>query len=298
MQIYKPDLNNKHLLDKYLIYNNYPGCELSAANNILWSDYYDTGFTIIEDMLVYCKLQDGKPVMMSFPVGHGDVKKTFDCIREYFYHNNLPFKMYLVQDIMFELIESWYPGEFQIKYNRGEADYLYLRETLENLAGKKLHGKRNHINRFLENYPDYQYELIDDNNYQDCIQIAMDWEKNNNPSDEDDKNFEINAVLYALENRDALGLKGALIRVDGRAIAFTLGEPLTKDTFVIHFEKAYADIQGAYPIINREFVRRELGEYTYVNREEDMDIPGLRHAKTSYQPIRLIEKGIVTQKEV
>lgn len=298
MQIYKPDLKNKHLLDKYLAYNKYPGCELSAANNILWSSYYDTGFTIIEDMLVFCKLHEGKPVMMSFPVGNGDLKKVFEVIKAYFDENNLPFKMYLVQDEMFELIENWYPGEYEIKYSRGEADYLYLRETLENLAGKKLHGKRNHINRFLENYPDYEYEVINEDNYFECIQLSEDWEKQNNPDNEEDKNYEIEALTYALKNRDALGLKGALIRVGGKVVAFTLGEPLTKDTFVIHFEKAYSDIQGAYPMINREFVRRELGEYTYVNREEDMDIPGLRHAKTSYQPIRLVEKGLVTKKEV
>jgi hypothetical protein len=91
-------------------------------------------------------------------------------------------------------------------------------------------------------------------------------------------------------------MTGALIRVQGKVIAFTMGEPVTADTFVVHFEKAYADIQGSYAIINREFVKRELlGHYTYVNREEDMGIPGLRHAKTSYQPVRLIEKGLVTE---
>ena len=79
-------------------------------------------------------------------------------------------------------------------------------------------------------------------------------------------------------------------------VAFTLGEPLTADTFDVHFEKAYADIQGAYAMINREFVRRELSAFTYVNREEDMGEEGLRKAKLSYRPEILLEKGIIKRK--
>ena len=253
-------------------------------------------YTIIEDMLVFCKVEDDKPVMMSFPIGKGDARKAFDAIKAYFDDNDMEFHMYLVEDKMFEKIDTWYPGRYQVSYNRDDADYLYSRELLSTLKGKKLHGKRNHINRFLETYPEYEYERIDDNNYMDCLKIAQDWTVENNADQSEDKDYEYCALKYALENRDALGLIGALIRVEGRAIAFTLGEPLTKNTFVVHFEKAYADIQGAYPMINREFVRRELGEYKYVNREEDMGIPGLRHAKTSYQPVKLIEKGVVTEK--
>lgn len=296
MQIYKPDLENKHLLDQYLAYNNYYGCELSAANNILWSQYYSTGFTIIEDMLVFCKLEKNKPLMFSFPIGKHNPKKAFDYIVEYYKQQDKAFCMYMVHKEMYELIDSWYPEQYSIKYNRGEADYLYSYDTLANLAGKKLHGKRNHINRFLEKYPDYVYEEIDKNNYKECIKISEDWAKENNLELEEDKDYERKIIKSALIDREVLGLKGALIRVNDKAIAFTLGEKLTEDTFVIHFEKAYAEIQGAYPMINREFVRNALAGYKYINREEDMDIPGLRHAKTSYQPIRLIEKGVVTPK--
>lgn len=69
------------------------------------------------------------------------------------------------------------------------------------------------------------------------------------------------------------GMIGGLIRAEGKVVAFTLGERLTEDTFDVHFEKAYADVQGAYAMINREFVRRELSDYTYINREEDMEFP-------------------------
>ncbi len=294
MEIFKPCLENKELLDTYLKYNDYPGCELSAANNILWSPYYRTGFVIIHDMLSFCKLDGEKAMMFSFPIGNGSPRLAFDEIMKYFQDNNMEFRMYLVQDIMFDKINQWYPGKFKIKYNRDEADYLYEYSTLSDLKGKKLHGKRNHINRFEENYPDYEYEEIDKSNFRECIEFAIEWEKINNTDGDDGKLYERDILVKALEKRDELGLVGGLIRVNGNVVAFTMGERLTKDTFVVHFEKACADVQGAYPMINREFVRRQLKGYSYINREEDLGIPGLRHAKTSYQPIKLIEKGLVT----
>jgi hypothetical protein len=95
---------------------------------------------------------------------------------------------------------------------------------------------------------------------------------------------------------DALGLQGGVLKVDGKVIAFTIGEPLTEDTFVVHFEKAYADIQGAYPMINREFVRNCMQGFTYVNREEYLGLPGLRKAKMSYYPDQMYEKGMMKEK--
>ncbi|MBE5943617.1 MAG: DUF2156 domain-containing protein [Lachnospiraceae bacterium] len=294
MLIQKPCFSNKELLDSYMAYNEYYGCEFSAANNILWSEYYETCFTIIEDNLVFCKVENNIPVQMTFPIGKGDKKKAFDAIVSHFKNNNLPFYMYMVEREMFQLIDEWYPGKYQIKYDRDVADYLYEWDTLAYLKGKKLHGKRNHINRFLENYPDYLYEKINESNFEECIKLAEDWDRTNNP-DEKELSYETNILTLALKHRDTLGLNGALIRVDDRVVAFTLGESLTKDVYVVHFEKAYADVQGAYPMINREFVRRELRNFKYINREEDMGIPGLRHAKTSYQPIKLIDKGVVTR---
>ncbi|MBR3832823.1 MAG: DUF2156 domain-containing protein [Lachnospiraceae bacterium] len=296
MDIYKPSLENIGVMKNYLEHNQYFGCELTAANNILWSGFYDTSFVIVEDMLSYCKIKDGKPLAYTFPVGEHDPKVAFDRLCQEFKSHEQEERFYLVHPEMFEQIEKWYPGKYKIDYNRDEADYLYEYKTLSELKGKKLHGKRNHINRFEENYPDYSYETIDDENYMECIEMAYNWEKDNNPDCDEDKIYERDIIELALKNREKLGLIGGLIRIENRVIAFTLGEPINDKCFVVHFEKAYADIQGAYPMINREFVRRQLKGYKYINREEDLGIPGLRHAKTSYQPIRLIDKGTVTKK--
>lgn len=105
-------------------------------------------------------------------------------------------------------------------------------------------------------------------------------------------------TLNALRLMEELELQGGLLRSEpgGEVIAFTIGEPLNPDTFVVHIEKAFAEIQGAYPMINQQFAEHAAAEYRYVNREEDTGAEGLRKAKLSYRPVFLVEKGIVMLK--
>lgn len=301
MDIYIPSLENKSILEKYLRYNTSHMCEYNAVNPVLWSSHYSTGFTIIRDMLVFCRLKSNTPWAFTFPIGEHNPREAFDELIEYFDTEKITPMLYLVSPEQFEMIDGWYNGIYEIEYDRDSADYLYETQSLATLSGKKLHGKRNHINRFLENYPDYKYEHLCSENICDCLSLAHEWARENKASGDYDRQadmgYESCALEYALKHREELGMQGALIRVDGRAVAFTLGSGINKDTFDINFEKAYADVQGAYAMINREFVRRELlGTYRYVNREEDMGLEGLRYAKTSYQPVCLIEKGIVRKK--
>ena len=101
---------------------------------------------------------------------------------------------------------------------------------------------------------------------------------------------EYDVVKGALIDYKRLGLVGGVLKKYGEVVAFEIGEPLNDDTFVVHFEKAYADVQGAYPMINKQFVLHECQGYKYVNREEDDGEEGLRKAKLSYHPDILLEK--------
>ena len=90
---------------------------------------------------------------------------------------------------------------------------------------------------------------------------------------------------------------GGVLKVDGAIAAFTIGEPICEDTFVVHIEKAFADIDGAYTMINQQFAEHECAGYRYINREEDTGAEGLRKAKRSYKPVFMVEKGVVTEKQ-
>lgn len=103
--------------------------------------------------------------------------------------------------------------------------------------------------------------------------------------------------MNALRLFEELELRGGVLRVDGKVVAFTLGEPVCSDTFVVHIEKAFAEVEGAYSMINQQFVEHECRDFLYVNREEDTGAEGLRKAKLSYRPVFLVEKGNVKEAE-
>lgn len=290
----KIELSDKDIIQGYYAREKSRNCEATFANNFLWAPHYKTRYAIVKDMLVF--LSDEDNFSASFPIGEGDLKETVDLLMAYFEEKGRTFKMHLVSLEQFERLDSLYPDRFQVEYNRDQADYVYESEKLITLSGKKLHGKRNHINKFKELHPDWSYESITDENTQECLEMAQQWRVLNGCDEDEEKQAEFCVTLNALKLRKELSLKGGLIRAEGKVIAFTLGEPGGDDTFIVHIEKAYADIQGAYPMINQQFVEHEGASYRYINREEDTGAEGLRKAKLSYYPVMMLEKGVVTLK--
>ena len=293
-----PNTEDKAILESYYRYEQSNSCELSFANNYLWAPFYEMKYAIIEDMLVF--RISGKWHSVSFPLAKKPeskekIKQVITILEESFVEHGQVFKMHLVTKEKFAILEELFPGLFQIEYIRDSADYVYETEKLISLAGKKLHGKRNHINRFKENYPDWSYESLSAFNLEECKQMAQEWKERNLCGDKGEKHIEFCVTMRALQEWESLGLKGGILRAGGKIVAFTLGEELNRNTFVVHIEKAFADVQGAYPMINQQFLIHEASQYTYVNREEDTGAEGLRKAKLSYYPAFLQEKGIVTK---
>lgn len=270
-------------------------CEFTFANNILWEPHYNIRYAIIKNMLVFRTVDEVYSV--SFPLGKDNVKETIEELMQHFEEEEKPFRMHLVSPEQFEVLDSIFPDQFEIEYVRDLADYIYESEKLITLSGKKLHSKRNHLNRFKAEYDgSWSYESITEENKQECFEMAEEWRKLNGCEDDPEKEKEFCVTLGALKNMEKLNLTGGLIRLDGRVIAFSIGEPVCDDTFVVHIEKAYADVRGAYPIINQQFIENEAAEYRYINREEDTGAEGLRKAKLSYYPVFMQEKGLVTLK--
>ena len=184
----------------------------------------------------------------------------------------------------------------------GTATTTFTRWLAE-LGGKKLHAKRNHINRFVENNPTWTYEEITPATLPECLEMDKEWYRRSlqreGDAEERDLGDEGIALRTAMEHYEELGLEGGLIRVYGEVVAFTIGDRLSADTYDVHFEKAYGELQGAYAMINREFarwVRARHPEIRYLNREDDMGVEGLRKAKKSYYPDLMVEKHTAVMK--
>ena len=291
----RPELEDKELINYYFAKAPGRSCERTFVNVYLWSRHYKVKFAVIEDALVFRDEGDG--FAFSYPAGKDEaVKKALEALMEYCRERKCPFRLYNVTEEHFAQLCGWFPDRFQIRYDRDAADYVYETEKLATLAGKKLHGKRNHINKFKALYPDWSYESLNDDNVEECFQMALKWRNQNGCDDDVEKNAEMCVTLNSLRLYKELGLRGGVLKIGEKIVAFSVGEPLCSDTFVVHIEKAFPDIEGAYPMINQQFVLHECMDYTYVNREEDTGAEGLRKAKLSYRPVFMVEKGIVTEK--
>lgn len=294
IQFKRPELEDRDLIGGYLRQRKTRSCEMTFANVYLWSRHYPTGFAIVEDMLVFANLED--KLSFTFPWGAGDIRPALETLMDYCRERKEPFQLHNVTRECFECLEELYPGHFQITYDRTYADYVYETEKLANLSGKKYHGKKNHVNKFMRTYPDWCYEPIGRENIEECFQMALKWRELNGCEKDEEKLAEICVTLNFLRLFEELEMRGGLLRAQGQIAAFTIGEPVCDDTMVVHVEKAFNDVPGAYAVINQQFAQHEGAGYLYLNREDDVGEEGLRQAKLSYHPAFLVEKGVVTEK--
>ncbi len=181
------------------------------------------------------------------------------------------------------------PAGATVVEDRDNSDYVYRREALATLAGRNFTKKRNHINQCLAAYPCH-YEIITPETVPECLEMQDRWCAARDCRDEPGLDGEYQAIEETLRHYQDFGLTGGAIRIEGTIEAFTVGEALNPTTAVCHFEKAMPQFQGLGQLINQWFVKNNLAAFTYVNREQDLGIPGLRRAKESYFPDHLVEK--------
>ncbi|MDY3917885.1 MAG: phosphatidylglycerol lysyltransferase domain-containing protein [Candidatus Limivivens sp.] len=295
IQFKRPELSDRETINEYLRKQSSRSCEYTFANIFLWSRHYPMEWGVLENMVIF-KTIGGEETMFAFPMGDSShLKACVDALTRWCQERELPLKFHSVTEEQFRLLEETFPGRFQVEYFRDEADYVYEQEKLAALSGKKYHGKKNHVNKFARLYPDWTYESISEENVEECFQMALKWRNANGCDDDEEKNQEMCVTLNYLRLFKELEMRGGLIRTGGRVVAFSIGEPVG-DTMMVHIEKAYADIEGAYTMINQQFVLHEAEGCRYVNREDDTGDEGLRRAKESYHPVFMVQKGIVSER--
>ena len=201
-------------------------------------------------------------------------------------------------------LEALYPGKFEFTACRNSYDYIYTVEELSELHGKKLQSKRNHCNRFEDEFPDWFTAPITVENLPQCHEMLRIWYETHEPAvnaqELDQLQLEKAALQRAFDHFDELEMDGLLLSDGERIIAFSMGSRMNRDYYDVGFEKAFPDVNGAYAMINREFSRmiaEKYPEVRFLNREDDMGSEGLRRAKESYQPTVLLEKYTADWKE-
>jgi hypothetical protein len=279
---------------------NTKNADFSFTNIYAWGDFFQARACKIKECLVI-RLIMNDMVGYSFPIGCNDedsIKSIIAELQAYAKHRGEQFRLVSLTKDKLPFIERLFPGMFDVFPNTDLFDYVYSAEKLASLAGKKLHAKRNYINRFISER-EWSYEPIDERNLNECMAVDGIWAVGKS-GELDMVEGEMTAIKKSLADFHSMYLDGGLLRVSGKICAFTIGERLSRDTYVVHFEKALPDIIGAYQMINREFIRHIIKKYpdiVYINREDDMGLENLRKAKRSYYPEFMVEKYTAVYKQ-
>ena len=289
---FKPlTLENKSLYEGYLQSCGERGCEYSFVNLYLWGRQKAA---VVSDCAVFFSQFNRRSVYL-FPVGPGDRRAALDGIMQDAKERGIPCRLVGLTQEDCALLERLYPGRLSYHFDRDSFDYVYNIDDLAELKGRKFQKKRNHLNRFYQNNPDCRLEPISPENLPEVEALVKKWyqlRQQENPHG--DYQMERAAIARALQQRQALGLEGLLLRTDAGVVAMTLGSRLNGDTFDIHFEKALDIADGGYAAINNGFARYLRDKYPqvrFLNREDDLGLEGLRKAKLSYCPDHMVEKS-------
>ncbi len=265
--------------------------ESSFLTLYLWSEMYGTEICIDEDAVFFRSVMDGKASYL-FPYAE-DERRALTKLFEYeLFCGNEFVKFHSLTERMREILEREFPGEFAYTERRASFDYIYEAASLAALEGKKFHGKRGHLKKFLKKFEGrYTCLPIEETDIDDVLAFQKKWiEKATDKESKETLEYESKSVSKLFENFSYFGLLGAVLRVDGEIVAYCLAARTCEDTVEVMVEKADYSFDGAYQMINKSFAEFVSDKVKYLNREDDLGLPGLRKAKLSYYPAMLIEK--------
>ncbi|MGN1350425.1 MAG: DUF2156 domain-containing protein [Anaerovoracaceae bacterium] len=298
-------IEKKEELEQYLNTFAHETSGLTFSSLYMWRKANKFSYEIINDFLCVAGMsnfegfQDDPFVFPLLPLKgdcHGEkMRRTLEEVIDRFRAAGQPFVMRLIPPHMQSSYMKVMPGRFLFLNDRDNHDYVYRVDELAELKGKRFHGKKNHVNCFNREY-EGRFETVPMSS--ELVKEALvllkyiDAKKQVTGFDADMLRMEAEALEDILPVYDRLGLEGCALLIDGKLEAYAFGGRLGDDTIVEHVEKANIDFSGIYQKLNQEFCKMMQGRYEFVNREEDMGLAGLRKAKTSYRPVRMIEKSI------
>ena len=301
----------------------YMGSDSSFANIYLLRKKYGTQIALQQGFLFRYYNGQGSRRGYAFPLGAGDCRAALELIAKDAHESGRPLEFCLVDEPRAQMLRDYFGGEttandaaIRFAENRGDSDYLYSAENLANLPGTTYRKKRNHISRFNRTYANYELREIARENMADALQVEKIWlnsgvatessERACEPSceceeaawaerseDEKSRFVEYCAIEESLQHYDALGMKGAILYVEGKPVGMTMASQAIPGVWDIHFEKVIDEHanNGGYAVINKLFAERLVtAGAKLINREEDIGIEGLRKAKLSYYPLTILDK--------
>jgi len=320
-----PELSDRFAVALAVAESGYTGSDAGFANVYLLRKKYGTLIDMHDGFLFRYYNGEGSRRGYTFPLGTGDPGKALELIVEDSRESGRPLEFCLVDEYRTRILREYFNAKagadsaepaLHFESNRGDSDYIYSAESLAKLSGSDYRKKRNHISRFTRTYGQFELREMTPANIADALEIEKRWLNDDGemvtgnadcetPCDcaeaalaersEDEKSrmAEYCAIVEALEDFDALGMKGGLLYVEGKPVGMTIASEIAPGVWDIHFEKVigeYAD-NGGYAVINKLFAEHLVAVGAkLINREEDIGLEGLRKAKLSYYPQTILDK--------
>ena len=264
-------------------------CNYDLANLVGWQFWFRTEVCVLPDAVVLRFNFEGERAYMVCTAGDLQPQLISALL------DNCDGRLLLIglEDSQTLAVNQLSQFTIEVKPRRNQYDYIYRRDRLATLRGGAYQAKRNHVKRFRAEHPDFEYRPLTPELFDECRRLSALWREEK----------EANGGTIAAEQRvmetvfanwNALGMTGGCVFADGRMVAFTHGAAVTTDTFDVCVEKADRCVEGAFAIINQQFAEHLPEQFTYLNREEDMGIEGLRKSKLSYHPEILLTYNAIT----
>ncbi|HVN67996.1 MAG TPA: phosphatidylglycerol lysyltransferase domain-containing protein [Candidatus Sulfotelmatobacter sp.] len=278
------EIADRFWINKHLRATSREICELTLGNIFIWQDFYRPKITCLNKN-VCIKLEP--PTEKRFwlePLGHNQVEETIETLLQANNHGLLVSASYAAR----------LPADrYRLTPLRDEFDYLYLRSELAELKGRKYDGKRNHLKRFRNAHPDYEFRPLVRADQTAALELFEIWFA----ARKETKYFkklaytaQKNALLAAFANWQELHLFGGAIYINNEMESFTLGSYLNPESVSVHFLYTNPALAGIFQATLWEACHKTFADYKYIDLEQDLGIPGLRTAKLSYHPYKLVEK--------
>ena len=292
-----PEAEDEDWINSCIAVSGTMASDASFANIYLLRSKYSTKISRYKDFIIRKYSGKGARCGYTFPLGKGDVAKALAEIEKDAKECGERLQFAFVTEEQKEVLENAMPARFCYSSDAGDSDYIYLRSELASLSGKAFHKKKNHFSKFVRTYPDYKYYEIGACNIYDAQKVADAWYYEHLQDEDASQLAEYKAIKEALENFEELGLIGGIIYVNDSPCAMTIASKINENTVDVHFEKAVGEyaLNGGYAAINKLFSEK-LDGVTWLNREEDIGIEGLRKAKLSYRPKIMLKKYSAVEK--
>ena len=289
----KVTYENAHELTDYFKQLPWRITDCTVGTTAMWAEYYQTEYAVVEGFLVLKYTETDGELCFSVPMGEGDPSAALNAVAQCARELGLPLVFGTVPEEMLPLIIDHFGCEVRVAHDPAWDDYLYDKTDIITLKGRRYNTQRNHINKFLKTYGGYEFEPITAENLPEVREFFHNFMTHEDTISEDMTEERV-LTMEVLDHYEKLGMTGGVVRVQGKVVALSIGE-VVGDTLFVHIEKCRRDYGGGYPVINQEFARHNDSEtLRYVNREEDVGLPGLRQAKRQYGPIKMVRKYMVT----